>query len=106
MMNKNDDETAGTVTIRRSWGDWRTLQVPINALSGFHFTDLAGGTSARMPRNVLAAYMLCSDIPSGAFFGHSCMHGPPPHRIKVLIFKTHNDPRTYRSLADCLQYGT
>jgi hypothetical protein len=37
-------------------------------------------------------------IPEGAEFGHSCRHGSGPHWIKVLIFKSHNEPKLYEQL--------
>ncbi|MDQ3867092.1 MAG: hypothetical protein M3304_09770 [Actinomycetota bacterium] len=85
------------VVVSRGWGGG-TIAVDERALGGFHVTFDAGGTGAILPRNTLAAYMLCTEIPDGAYFGHSCRHGPPPHRIKVLIFKSHNDPALYKRL--------
>jgi hypothetical protein len=87
-----------TVVVSRQWGDWRRITVPISALSGLHIAAKSGGVNVHLPRPTLAAYMSCEDIPAGADFGHSCVHGPPPHTIKVLILKSHNTPATYRKL--------
>jgi hypothetical protein len=57
------------VAVTRGWGDWRQIEVPLDAL-GFHITDFAGGTRQRLPRRTLAAYMSCEAIPEGAEFGH------------------------------------
>ena len=86
------------IIVARGWGDWRRLTLPRDALSGLHMATTAGGTLAPLPRPTLAAYMSCEAIPPGEEFGHSCTRGPPPHRIKVLIFKSHNAPRTYQQL--------
>jgi len=79
------------VIVTRGWGDHQKLAIDEAALSGIHMTDVAGGTNAKLPRPALAAYVLCTAIPDGAEFGHSCRHGPPPHRIKVLVPKSQND---------------
>jgi hypothetical protein len=89
---------ATTVWIARGWGDGLAIEVPVDCLSGLHVATAAGGTLRRLPRPTLAAYMDCTVIPDGSEFGHSCLHGPPPHRIKVLIFQSHNDRRAYRGL--------
>jgi hypothetical protein len=91
-------EEQPTVIVSRQWGDWRQIRVPISVLSGFHITTVTGGVNVRIPRPTLAAYMSCEDIPAGADFGHTCKHGPPPHRIKVLIFKSHNAPAIYKQV--------
>ena len=99
MQNPADlAEEQPTVVVSRQWGDWRRITVPASALSGFHMTTITGGVRAHMPRPTLAGYMSCEDIPAGADFGHTCEHGPPPHRIKILIFKSHNTPAIYRKL--------
>jgi hypothetical protein len=87
-----------SVVVTRGWGDWRQIEVPVNALSDFRFTEFAGGTQQRLPRPTLAAYMSCEAIPEGADFGHSCEHGSGPHSIKVLIFSSHNRRKLYEQL--------
>jgi hypothetical protein len=92
------NDAGNRVAVTRGWGDWRQLEVPLDALSGLHITDFAGGTGQRLPRPTLAAYMSCDAIPEGAEFAHSCRHGSGPHRIKVLIFKSHNERKIYEQL--------
>lgn len=77
------------ITVARGWGG-RQIQVAPEALDGFHITTETGGVNATLPRPMWAAYMWCDRIPQGADFGHSCRHGPPPHRILVLIPKYAN----------------
>jgi len=86
------------VAVARGWGDWRRLQVDETVLFDFHMATCAGGTQRNLPRPTLAAYMSCDAIPDGVEFGHSCRHGPAPHQIKVLIFKSHNDRAVYERL--------
>lgn len=88
----------GDVVVTRGWGDWRKLSVPLDVLARFHMTSDAGGTKARLPRPMLAAYMSCTAIPEGVEFGHSCLHGPPPHSIKVLVQQRDNDRALYQEL--------
>jgi hypothetical protein len=88
------------VTVTRGWGDWRKLDVDEDALSDFHIATGQGGHRAPLPRPMLAAFMSCDDIPEDTEFGHSCGHGPPPHRIKVLVQKVDNRASVYARLHD------
>lgn len=81
-----------------------SIQVPEEALSGFHFSNVAGGVKATLPRKTLCAYMSCDAIPEGAYFEHSCMHGEGPHSIKVLIPKGAN-ASMYARLVKAAQSG-
>jgi hypothetical protein len=85
------------VVIARGWGGAR-VSISETELSGFHIAYSAGGTSAPLPKPTLAAYIDCTALPNGEEFGHSCMHGPPPHRIKVLIFRSQNQKDVYERL--------
>lgn len=78
-----------TVNIQRGWGDYRIAAVPLSALWGWHMSDTAGGTGATLPREALTAYVQCTDL-GDQEFGHSCVHGPAPHTIKVIVAKKHN----------------
>ena len=77
------------VSIRRQWDDYRDAKVKLGALSGFHWSDISGGTGVKFNRRYLCAYIWCTDL-EGQDFGHTCMHGPPPHRIKVCVIKKTN----------------
>lgn len=87
------------VIVSRNLGGVK-ICVPASALSGLHIAEAAGGTGARLSRPSLAAYMSCESIPDDYFpvFGHSCRHGPPPHRIKVVIPKGVNERTIYAEL--------
>ncbi len=86
------------VTVARGHDDEATIEVPEEELSGFHYASFSGGQGGRVRGRELAAYMLCTAIPFGQYFGHSCEHGPPPHNIKVLIPRRKNDRDTYGRL--------
>jgi hypothetical protein len=89
-----------TVTVRRHWsGPGNTLTIPVRELRDFHSRDISGGVQVRSPRPFLHARMLCTSIPEGHPFPHSCRHGPPPHEILVCITRTDNDKATYQHRA-------
>jgi len=75
------------VEVSRS-GRGGSIEVPIAELHSFRPTfhnpcQHSSRRSYMLP--VLSARMWCSIIPDGAEFGHSCTHGPPPHRIRVVV---------------------
>jgi hypothetical protein len=84
--------------VRRQWNDWRIIEVPVSELRDFHYLESSGGVGARSPRPMLYARMLCTSIPEGSDFPHSCQHGPPPHEILVCICKKDN-PHLFEALA-------
>ena len=75
----------------RVWrgGSSEVIEVPIVALAGFRVEWRSGGRHEPFPFTYprLSAIMSCESIPEEArkTFGHSCQHGPPPHRIRVLV---------------------
>lgn len=73
------------VTVSRHPRDRRTVTVDDAVLSGWHVTRRTGGLHLGTGGPKLAAYMSCAEIPAGVPFGHSCRHGRPPHRIKVIV---------------------
>ena len=89
------------VVVSRNLGGTK-VRLPVSALDGLHMTNSAGGTGARLPRTTLAAYIWCSSIPDDYWsaFGHSCSHGPPPHRIKVVIPRGANSRVVYEKLLE------
>jgi hypothetical protein len=92
-------EAEQTVTVRRQWNDSRQLTIPLAGLTGLHRSSVSGGIRARANQSYLHGYMSCDLIPHGAEFGHSCEHGPPPHRIKVCVVKKDNTPSMMKKLA-------
>jgi hypothetical protein len=99
-------ETVTCVTGRRQWSDSaNTLTVPLEDLWDFHWRSVSGGVQTRSPRPFLHARMLCSSIPNGSTFPHSCGHGPPPHDILVCVVKKDNDKAVYEHCAGHARTG-
>jgi len=81
------------VKIRRQWNDWRTAEAYLSDIYNLHWSNVSGGVYARCPREFIHGYIACDsykgDLP------HSCVHGKPPHSIKVCIVKKDNDPKVF-----------
>src|SRR5207249_2416212 len=88
-----------TVTVARQLYFAVSIDVPLEALYDFHWSTVSGGIGQQTKRPFLCARMSCKHIPVGAHFGHSCMHGPPPHEILVVIRKGGTGLRLYAKLA-------
>jgi hypothetical protein len=71
------------VTVTRGAGG--SSEVPIGVLNGFRVEANEMPHEGERPRWRLTALMLCTDLPEGSTVGHSCLHGPPPHLIRVVI---------------------
>lgn len=97
MAAAESSEGEAMVTIARDHGD-ATVEVWESDLTGFHYASVTGGRAAKLPGPKLAAYVMCTSLPYGKYFGHSCEHGPPPHRIKVIVSKALNDPDVFDRL--------
>jgi hypothetical protein len=78
------------VRVRRRWYNRKIGTVRLLDLSGFRWFPAGRGRHGRASQRwFLHAYMLCTKIVDGAV-GHSCQHGPPPHRIRVCLTKKDN----------------
>jgi hypothetical protein len=93
------------VYIRRQWSDaGRIGWVRAGQIQGLHWDCQSGGYGREggfgngAPFPFLHGYVWCNDIEGE--IGHSCMHGPPPHRIKVCIVQKDNPRSVYKSLLD------
>ena len=76
------------VVIARGWGGARAL-VPTREIHGLHVAVTCGGRVRRLPHPMLAGYVLCTSVVGQ--LDHDCVHGPPPHRIKVVIPRRGNE---------------
>ena len=76
------------VTVARGPGDFQA-QYRFSQIQGLHWDCVTGGVNIPLPWTVVMGYVWCNGMESGEL-SHSCAHGPPPHRIKVCLFKTHN----------------
>jgi len=88
------------VHVRRQWNDVDGGRVMLRDLPGWQYTDQVGSTynsRGRSPRPMLHAYALCTDI-DGLEVSHTCRHGPPPHRIKVVIVAKDNSKQVMAHL--------
>ena len=89
------------VYVRRHWADHLVGAVRVSSLDGLHMDSKSGGNKRGFgvvaPRPFLHGYIQCTDVITGAV-GHSCRHGPPPHRIKVCIVQRDNDRKVYAEL--------
>ena len=85
------------VRVARQWNDYRIDEVDAPTLRGPHWSDVSGGVGAPAPHPFLYAYVSCDRVPN---VGHSGIHGPCPHEIKVCIIKAGSDHAAYAALAD------
>jgi len=82
-----DDPNEPIVEVRRQWNDYRTGRCRLNDVEGLHWSDYGSGGFCA-PQLFVHGYVSCDQIVGK--IGHSCQHGPPPHRIKVCMTKTGN----------------
>jgi hypothetical protein len=100
--------TEPVVLIRRHWSDYMVGAVLLSSLDGLHMDTQSGGYEGGFgvvaSRPFLHGYVYCTEIISGEV-GHSCRHGPPPHRIKVCIVQMDNDRKLYAELRRKVEPG-
>ena len=78
------------VSVRRQWNDWRHATYRLDDIAGLHWSSVSDGVQAAAPRAFVHGYVLCDRMIDGEL-GHSCRHGPAPHRIKICIPKKGNE---------------
>lgn len=78
------------IYVTRSKGDYKSATVKLKNLSDFHWGTTSGGARVYTGNYNLYAYMYCNEIEEGEI-GHSGIHGPCPHYIKVYISKGSNE---------------
>jgi hypothetical protein len=88
------------VYIRRQVRDWRIGYVSKTEIDGLHWDRVSGGVRVMSPQPFIHGYVSCDRIRGD--FGHSCLHGEGPHRIKVLLTKKDNSPEIFDW---CLTYA-
>ena len=97
------DQNQPKVWVRRQWNDAdRCAAYRLSDVDGWHFSSISGGVRVRANRAYLHAYVMCDQMIEGEL-GHSCSHGPAPHRIKVCIVQKGNEeawPHVLRA-AEC-----
>ena len=79
------------ISVRRHPQDWKTAAYRYGDIEDIRWDTFAGGVGRATPNPMLFGYVWCDGMISGKI-GHSCIHGPPPHRIKVCLVKKLNVP--------------
>jgi hypothetical protein len=96
-----EEPTPGLVWVRRNWnGDGLDRAAyRLDDISGVHWSQDSGGQvngfARRSPRPMVMGYVHCDAMVKGEV-AHSCMHGPPPHSIKVVVVAKDNPPAVMR----------
>ena len=90
--------TGELVYVRRQPSDDQTASYRVEDVYGVHFGSITGGLNISLPHDALCGYVWCDGMVEGDL-SHSCRHGPPPHRIKIVIPKVCNDPKFWAKLA-------
>jgi hypothetical protein len=83
-------EPGPIVWVRRQFDDHRHAAYRLGDVSGWHWSNISGGINHPANRYYLHAYVMCDGMIAGEL-AHRCIHGPPPHRIKVCITKKGNE---------------
>ncbi len=86
------------VWVVRHKGDWKKGKVKLSDVKNLRWDDISGGIRKYTGTCELYGYIWCNQIIEGEI-GHSGIHGPCPHNIKVLIQKCDNDNGIYNDLA-------
>ncbi|SCM82556.1 hypothetical protein KL86SPO_50327 [uncultured Sporomusa sp.] len=73
-------------------------KILLDDLHNLRWDTISGGFQARQPSVYLFGTVCCTKI-IAENFGHSGLHGPCPHDIKVCITKKDNLPKIYTQLA-------
>ena len=76
----------------------REGRVRLDDIRDLHWDIITGGRQALLPDFWLFGYVLCTEVQADDF-GHSGIHGPCPHNIKICINKKDN-PKFYNLLAE------
>ena len=88
------------VCIRRQFNDYRIAEIPFDGLSGIRWDTISGGVNNIAPKPFIHAYVWCDEVIGD--IAHSCLHGPPPHSIKIVILKKDNTPKIFKKLLKLL----
>ncbi len=86
------------VRVRRDWDDNRIGAVRWSDLRGPRWDTVSGGEQNRTPQPFIHAFVWC-DLVEGDI-AHSCIHGPPPHDIKVCLVRKDNSSDVWSRLSE------
>ena len=76
--------------MRRQFSSRKHAAYRIADVEEWHWSSMSGGVRRRANGYYLHGYVWCDAMIAGRL-GHTCMHGPPPHRIKVCVTKKGNE---------------
>jgi hypothetical protein len=93
--------TGLVVWVRRQFDSHKHAAYRFSDMSGWHWSDVSGGTQKRANRQYLHAYVMCDAMIAGEL-SHSCAHGPGPHRIKVCVTKMDNK-KSWKEIEEAAQ---
>ena len=85
-----------SVHVRRDWEDHRVGRVRWSDLENLKWDTVAGGTQVESRPPFIYAYVWCNKVRGD--IAHSCIHGPPPHNIKVCLMKRDNSRDVWNRL--------
>lgn len=85
------------VWIVRQKGDWKKGKVRLTDLRSVKWDRISGGARINAGMWGLYGYIYCNEIIEGEI-GHSGIHGPCPHNIKIHIQECDNDKVIYDEL--------
>jgi hypothetical protein len=83
-------EPGPVVWVRRQFSSRKHAAYRLADVEEWHWSSMSGGVRRRANRYYPHGYVWCDAIIAGRL-GHTCMHGPPPHRIKVCVTKKGNE---------------
>lgn len=86
------------VHVRRDWNDHRVGTVRWADLRNPRWDTVSGGEQNRTPRPFVHAFVWCTLV--NGDIAHSCIHGPPPHDIKVCLVRKDNSQEVWRRLSE------
>ena len=86
------------VYVRRDWNDRGLGRVRWADLHALRWDTISGGAQVENLLPSLHAYVWCDKVRGN--IGHSCVHGPGPHNIKVCMLRDDNSRRIWRCLVD------
>ena len=84
------------VRVRRDWNDHRVGTVDWSDLKDPRWDNVSGGEQNHTPQPFIHGYVWCDRVKGD--IAHSCIHGPPPHNIKVCLVKNDNSKQVWNGL--------
>ena len=77
------------IYVRRQPSDWRIATYRAENVSSFRWDTESGGVNRAFSHPAVCANVMCNQMINREL-AHSCIHGPAPHNIKVVLVKKDN----------------